>query len=90
MVSLAISCILIGAALGLRFKVLILVPATAISLALIATIALFTGAGLGWALISAVVGTVSLQLGYLGGLVTGIVITAADLRAPQRAPRSAH
>jgi hypothetical protein len=88
MVSLAICCTLIGAALGLRFKVLILVPTTAISLALIAAIALFTGAGLGWALMSAVLGTVSLQFGYVGGLITSTVIAATDLRAPN--PRSAH
>ena len=92
MVSLAISCTLIGAALGLRFKVLILVPATAISLVLIMGIALISANGLAWAIMSAVVGTISLQFGYLGGLVTGVVLAATDLRAPQRAPgpRSAH
>ena len=90
MVSFFICCSLIGAALGLRFKVLILVPATAISL--VPIMGLFTGAGLGSALISAVAGSVSLQFGYLGGLVTGVAIAATDLRTPQRArgPRSAH
>jgi hypothetical protein len=88
MVSLCICCSLIGAALGLRFKVLVLMPVTAISLVLIMGSTLITGAGLGLALISAVAGTLSLQFGYLGGLVTSVVIAATDLRAPN--PRSAH
>jgi hypothetical protein len=92
MVSLSICCALIGATLGLRFKVLILVPVTAISLVLIMDIALFNGAGLGRAFISAVAGTVSLQFGYLAGLVTSALVAANDLHTPQRAPdpRSAH
>jgi hypothetical protein len=93
MVSLSVCCALMGVVLGLRFKVLVLVPATAISLALIMGIALIAGAGLLWAVIFAIIGTVSLQFGYLSGLTIGAVIAASDLgapRAPAADPRSAH
>lgn len=82
---------LTGAVLGMRFKVIILVPA--------ATIALFAifaaGVALGHTMtavgLTALLALVCLQIGYLGGLLTRYSVTmvrAAPLRAAQRIGRN--
>jgi hypothetical protein len=85
MVSLSICYALLGAMLGLRFKVLVLVPTTAISFLFIAGIALGAGIGMGSAALLTLVAATSLQIGYLGGATTGLYIAAPDLCA-QTAP----
>jgi hypothetical protein len=90
MVSLAICCSLIGALLGLRFKVLILVPTTTIGILFIVGIALSSGSGVWWASLVTAMAATSLQIGYLSGAATGLLVTASDLRAVRRVdPRSA-
>jgi hypothetical protein len=90
MVSLAIGCFLIGMLLGLRFKVLILVPTTMVGVLIIAGIALFSGSGVWWASIVTIMAATSLQIGYLGGAATSLLVTTSDLRAARRVdPRSA-
>jgi len=63
MLILAMNGFLIGVVLGLRFKMLVLVPTIGLVLAMVAT----TGAGT-WQLVGTmIVVATSLQLGYLGG-----------------------
>jgi hypothetical protein len=68
---------LTGAVLGLRFKVLVLVPA--MGLAILAVIA--TGVARGHSfpaiLIAGVLALICVQIGYLGGLLTRYTTTAA-------------
>ncbi|MFT4115669.1 hypothetical protein [Bradyrhizobium sp.] len=75
---------LIGAALGIRFKVMALLPATAAGSILVAAIAGLRGSSLGFAGMSALVFVVTLQLGYLGGLAVRTMANA------QHAPSSRH
>ena len=84
MVSLLIFCIIVGAMLGMRFKVLILVPATAVILLFAAGVSLTAGAGLIWAMIDVGMAATALQVGYLGGAATGLLVTASELRAVTR------
>jgi hypothetical protein len=70
---LAMICFLIGAMLGLRFKVLVLLPA--IVVLLVATISVgIARSDSGWAiLLATALGMVSLQLGYLAGTCTRFI-----------------
>jgi hypothetical protein len=65
---LAIVSVLAGIALGLRYKVVILVPAVALAMTLAAAVAIERGDHL-WSIILAIVipGT-GVQLGYLAGI----------------------
>jgi hypothetical protein len=95
MVSLSILYALIGAILGLRFKVLILVPATMIGIFLVVGFALAGETSVWWAMIFAIAAASSLQIGYLSGATIGLLVAASDLRAIHQAstaasPRSAH
>jgi hypothetical protein len=59
--------ILVGAGLGSRFRVLVLLPAIAISLVVIATIDRVHGVG-SWSIVEqTVLAVVALQVGYLVG-----------------------
>ena len=68
MISMSMISFLFGAALGQRFKVLVLVPAMAI----VIMIALAAGGtpaqGAGWIVLMAVSASTSLQLGYFAGI----------------------
>ena len=85
MVSLSVCAVMIGAALGSRFKVLVLVPATAISVLVTMVVAFCAGAGTWSALVLALDAVISLQLGYLAGLAIDVVTAT-----PTAGPRSAH
>ena len=65
MVALAALCI--GWALGLRFKVFILIPAILVAVAVITAWALTQGASIGTISVMNVIGVAGLQFGYLGG-----------------------
>jgi hypothetical protein len=78
MALLSIVCFLIGALLGLRFRVLVLVPATAICIFLVLLVKLSSGAGAGWSVIDAVIAAALLQVGYLGGVATSFFVAEAD------------
>jgi hypothetical protein len=66
-----IVCLLAGLLLGQRFKVLVLIPAAAVVIALS-----FAGAEVRWPIaLMAVAATVSLQMGYLLGLVVHYMLT---------------
>jgi hypothetical protein len=70
MFSLAIFYALIGAILGLRFTVMVLMPAIALSVVVIIGINVAWGTGLWMAAIETVIALISVQFGYLGGAAT--------------------
>ena len=85
MVSLSVCAAMVGAALGSRFKVLVLVPATAITALVTMAVAHCAGAGTWLTLMLSLDAVISLQVGYIGGLVIDVVTTT-----PTADPRSAH
>jgi len=93
MMILALISLLAGAALGMRFKVLVLVLGIALTLLLVACIGLGRGDSLGTFLLMAAVAVASLQIGYFGGGIIRYVMATArmgGLRAAQPARRGAH
>ncbi|MBO0756816.1 MAG: hypothetical protein J2P54_13230 [Bradyrhizobiaceae bacterium] len=78
MILLSIVCILIGAMLGLKFRVLVLVPATAICIFLVLLVELSSGAGAAWTVIVAVIAAALLQFGYLGGVAMSFFVAEAE------------
>jgi hypothetical protein len=71
MLSLSTVSTLLGAAFGLRFKVLVLVPLTALELCIVAVNGIATGESLGRLAILVSLAATSVQLGYLGGSFIG-------------------
>jgi hypothetical protein len=69
---------LVGTALGLRFQVYILVPATLVVVAVAIAVGVSTGAGTWWIVLDIFIAVASLQFGYL---VSAIVISLASVRA---------
>jgi hypothetical protein len=66
MLMMSLICLLVGAVLGQRFRILVLIPAMA--LAIMAT-AGFSHSGTFWQILGAVlVATTSLQIGYFAGV----------------------
>ncbi len=93
MLLLAILCILVGAVLGLRFKVFVLVPAIALAWLLFLLFGMDIGASLWSSAISMVVIAASAQFGYLCGISTRMMLGMARLARRGRnwqpmAPRS--
>lgn len=74
MTVLALETMIIGAMLGLRFKILVLAPAIFLSAASILGIAIAHNSGAWSALLAMVLAIITLQVGYLGGTVGAIVI----------------
>jgi hypothetical protein len=67
MVSLTIVYALMGTVLGLRFRVMVLMPIIALSAIVITAINLAWGTGLWIATIEIVIAVISVQIGYLAG-----------------------
>lgn len=67
MFSIAIFYALIGAILGLRFTVMVLMPTIALGIVVIIGINVAWGTGLWMAAIETVIALTSVQIGYLGG-----------------------
>jgi hypothetical protein len=85
---LAMISFLVGAVLGLRFKVFILVPAIGLALAVAAVTGIGVGDGV-WRLVGTmVVAATLLQLGYVGGSILRLVICAMYELARMETPRS--
>jgi hypothetical protein len=72
MVTLAIAAIIIGALLGQRFKVLVLVPAIAVGSATTFGVGMAHDDSLCSVLLAMVLAISALQMGYLGGVVIRI------------------
>lgn len=60
--------LLIGAVMGLRFRVLILVPAMGLALPVTVVSGIIQGASLGHVFLAATLAIVGLQVGYLAGI----------------------
>ncbi len=93
MMILALISLLAGAALGLRFKVLVLVPAIALTLLMAAGTGLGGGDSLWTVLLMAAAAGASLQIGYFGGAIIRYVMATTrigGLRTAHPARRIAH
>ena len=69
MMMLAITAVLIGAMLGMRFKILILLPATVIGSSATLGVGVAHSAGFWSILLAMVLAIAALQVGYLAGTV---------------------
>ena len=67
MLGLILATLVLGAALGMRFKVLILVPITAVAVLTVVVVASALGSDSGPAMLAAALASVCLQMGYLCG-----------------------
>jgi hypothetical protein len=79
MVMIALCSTLIGAVLGTRYRVQVLFPAAMLASLIVAAVAAFKGATTSSAMLATVVFVVSLQIGYLGGLLTRFFMAASRL-----------
>jgi hypothetical protein len=77
MFSLAIVFALIGSVLGLRFKVMVLVPTIAISLIAIVIFNVVLGSGIWMAVIETVIAVTLVQVGYLCGAVIRLFLAGS-------------
>jgi hypothetical protein len=75
----ALSTLCIGWALGLRFKVFILIPAILCGVAIITAWGLTQGAGIGTIAVMNVISAAGLQFGYLGGTLIWALTSAGRL-----------
>jgi hypothetical protein len=92
MVLMSIGGALLGAVFGLRFKVLVLLPAILLGATSIAVIGTMLGTPISTIVINTMACNFALQLGYLAGLFCRFVMVGARARVPQsnslaRAPR---
>ena len=71
MLILAMAAILLGAVLGLRFKVLILLPAAVVAVAIIIAADSTEHSSLSTTVVDVVLALASLQMGYLAGAIAG-------------------
>ena len=77
---LAITAMLIGVALGLRFEVIILVAAMTISSIFVLGIWIALGHSLWSDLLAVIIFAIMLQMGYVGGTIARFVVARARLR----------
>ena len=71
MLILAMAAILLGAVLGLRFKVLILLPAAVVAVAIMAAADSIEHNSLSTTVVDLVLVLAGLQIGYLAGAIAG-------------------
>ena|ERR1043166_1278606 len=90
MFMLLISSALLGAIVGLRFKVLVLLPALFLLFLLVLGLGVLRGESLPEILLASVVGGTGLQLGYLCGAALAFAVAAARLPRPASLPSSAN
>src|ERR1700730_12259213 len=69
MIILAAIGLLVGAALGLRFSVFILIPAICLALIIAAIDGIARGHEVWWIASTMVIAATSIQVGYIGGIV---------------------
>ena len=68
---------LVGAVLGIRFKVQVLFPTALFGFVIVAIVAALKGSAISSAAVAAIVCVIFLQIGYLGGLFTRFCMAAA-------------
>ncbi|MBU6461121.1 MAG: hypothetical protein KGL35_28900 [Bradyrhizobium sp.] len=77
MVMIALCSSLVGAVLGMRFRIHALFPATVAGFMIVVIAAAAKGSPISSAIIAAIIFAAALQLGYLGGLFTRFCVAAA-------------
>jgi hypothetical protein len=77
--ALTIICFLIGAALGMRFKVLIVIPVIGLALLGTAAVGIAHGDPIGLVVLTMVLIATTLQLGYLAGVVSRHVLVSVGV-----------
>jgi hypothetical protein len=80
----ALATLGIGLALGLRFRVIVLIPAILVAVTLITAGALAQGATLGSIAVMNIAGAVCLQFGYLGGTILAALTIAEPFGGAKR------
>jgi hypothetical protein len=73
----AVTAFLIGAILGLRFKVFILIPVAIVSFAAIAGVGFAYGSSPGFILFVVLLGVTAVQFGYVVGAVLGSFVVTS-------------
>jgi hypothetical protein len=79
-VTFAVTVFLIGAILGLRFRVVVLIAPFIVGFVAIVTIGIASGSGVGFILFVVFLGLTALQLGYVAGAVIGCFATKSPAR----------
>ena len=82
---LIFSAFLLGAALGMRFKVFILIPVAAFALIAIVAASIAHGNSVSGTLIAGVLTLCCLQIGYISGVVTRYSLTQARAERQRKA-----
>jgi hypothetical protein len=90
MIFLAIPSLLVGAVLAQRFKVMILLPATAMVVVLAAGTGFVHSYTIGWTILLAAAGGASMQVGYLFGLGLWYLQEARSTESPQVSASARH
>jgi hypothetical protein len=90
MAAIASICFLFGAVLGLRFKLLILVPAIGFSVLVVTANGIVIGESLWRLALAAVVAATAIQLGYVGGTVAQLFFRSASASLRSSAHRRRH
>jgi len=76
MIAVTFGGLLLGAVLGTRFRVFVIIPAAIFGLILVALVAVVKGAAISSVVIAIVTYAISLQIGYLVGLFTRYLMVA--------------
>jgi hypothetical protein len=76
MVVVTLGGLLVGAVLGTRFRVLIVIPAAILGVIVITLVSAIESIAIASVVDAAIVYTISLQVGYLGGLFTRFLMVA--------------
>jgi hypothetical protein len=86
MVMIALCSSLIGAVLGIRFRVQVLFPVATFGLLTVAAVTAFKGTAVSSAILASIISVTSLQIGYLGGLFTRFFMTASRVTSLRSLP----
>ena len=89
MILLAIPSLLVGAVLAQHFRVMVLLPATAMVLIAAAGTGLTQSYTIGWTMLMAAAASASMQVGYLLGLALRCLPEAQSTESPHRVRASA-
>jgi hypothetical protein len=74
---LMLLALLVGAVLGMRFKVFVLIPAIGLTVPIILAVGMIRGESVASFAVTAILAGACLQIGYLAGAVTRYTIAAA-------------
>ena len=85
MANLSIASILVGAVLGLYFRVLILVPVIGLAWAVVVAAGIASGESFLQVAIAIAAVAISVELGYLGGTVVRLIFDVARAKRTLRA-----